>query len=113
MTDILIIPDAHAHPGYSNERFALIGKTIVTHKPDVVVCLGDFADMPSLSSYDRGKASFEGKRYWKDIECTKDAYQKMMSPVRELQESLRQTHLQAAAIKLAVEHQEEGADDDA
>lgn len=92
MTDILIIPDAHAHPDYDNERFSLIGKAIVTLKPEVVVCLGDFADMPSLSSYDRGKASFEGKRYWKDIECTKEAYKLMMAPLREYQESLRAAH---------------------
>jgi predicted phosphodiesterase len=92
VTDILIIPDAHAHPDYDNDRFSLIGKAVARHRPEVVVCLGDFADMPSLSSYDRGKASFEGKRYWKDIECTKDAYLKMMAPIRELQDSLRAAH---------------------
>lgn len=88
MTDILIIGDPHAHPAYCNDRFELIGKTVVQHLPDVVVCMGDFADMPSLSHYDRGKTSFEGQRYWKDIEAVRDAYRLMMAPIREYQKKL-------------------------
>jgi putative YjhG/YagF family dehydratase len=29
--------------------------------------------MPSLSAYDKGKRSFEGRRYWKDVEAAKGA----------------------------------------
>jgi len=35
--------------------------------------MGDFADNDSLSSYDRGKASFEGRRYAKDVEAAQEA----------------------------------------
>lgn len=35
--------------------------------------LGDWADMPSLSSWDRGKKSAEGRRYKDDIESTNES----------------------------------------
>ena len=60
---LLIIPDAHAEPNYDNDRFTWLGSLIFEKKPDVVVCLGDWFDMASLSSHDKGKKSFEGRRY--------------------------------------------------
>jgi predicted phosphodiesterase len=74
---LLIIPDAHAHPKYDNARFEWLGRLLQAEKPDTVVCLGDFADMPSLSAYDRGKRGFEGRRYKSDIEITRDALAKL------------------------------------
>ena len=88
MKDLLLIGDPHAHPDYDNDRFTLVGQAVVKYQPDVVLCLGDFADMPSLSHFDRGKTSFEGKRYWKDIEAVNDAYAKMMAPIRDYQRKL-------------------------
>ena len=54
---------------------------IVEKKPDVVVCIGDFADMPSLSSYDIGKKSFEGKRYVKDVAASLEAMDRLLKPL--------------------------------
>lgn len=71
--NILIIPDAHANPKVNPRRFTWLGKLIADLKPDHVVDLGDFADNDSLSGYDRGKASFEGRRYAKDIACAHEA----------------------------------------
>jgi hypothetical protein len=42
-------------------------------RPEVVVDIGDWADMGSLSGYDVGKRSFEGRRYWKDVAAAKEA----------------------------------------
>lgn len=70
---ILVIPDTHAKPGASNRRFTWLGKFIADKMPDKIVCLGDFADMPSLSSYDVGKKSFQGRTYWDDIESALEA----------------------------------------
>jgi hypothetical protein len=70
---MLVIPDAHAHPQYSNERFAWLGALIAEERPDVIACLGDFSDMPSLSGYDKGKRGFEGRRYTRDVDCTREA----------------------------------------
>jgi hypothetical protein len=77
----LLIGDPHAHPEYSNERFTALGRFIMDERPDVIVCIGDFADMPSLSSYDRGKRSFEGRRYKKDIDAVQDAMVKLLTPM--------------------------------
>ena len=46
--NLLIIGDPHAHRDYDNKRFTALGKYIAKEKPDVIVCIGDMADMPSL-----------------------------------------------------------------
>lgn len=81
MKSILIIPDAHAHVDYDNDRFTWLGRLVVERKPDIIVCLGDWADMPSLSSYDKGKKGMEGKRYLADIRHAFDAQEKMFGPI--------------------------------
>jgi hypothetical protein len=80
---LVVIPDAHAHPEYDNERFKILGRFINDVQPDYVVCIGDFADMPSLSSYDRGTRGFEGRRYQRDISSHLDAQDKMFSEISE------------------------------
>lgn len=75
----LVIPDSHAHPGHPNKRYDVLAKLIIDLKPDVVVDIGDWFDMPSLSSYDKGTRSFEGKRYWKDIEAGVEAQDRIYS----------------------------------
>ena len=70
---ILIIGDSHSNPQVTQRRFHWLGKFIQDVKPDAVVDMGDWADNDSLSSYDRGKASFEGRRYAKDIEAAQEA----------------------------------------
>lgn len=85
----LLIPDPHAHPHYDNDRFTWLGKHIVKKRHDIVVCIGDWADMPSLSSYDKGKKSFEGRRYKADIEASLDAQEKMFAPLNALQSRQR------------------------
>lgn len=89
MTTHLIIGDPHAQAGISNERFDWLGKIILDRRPEVVVCLGDLADMESLSSYDRGKKDFEGRRYHLDIEVTKDALRRTNKPVDDYNEGCR------------------------
>lgn len=77
----LVIPDSHSHPDYGNERFDWLGKLILDVKPDVLINLGDHADMPSLSSYDKGKASFHGRNYADDIEAALDAHERTWGPI--------------------------------
>lgn len=86
---LLIIPDSHAHYEYSNERFRALGNLIVEERPEAIVNIGDMADMASLSFYDEGKASFEGRRYHKDIEAVIDAQEELAKPIREYK---RKTH---------------------
>lgn len=81
--NILLIPDAHTSPDTSNERFRWLGQFILDHDPDIVIDIGDHADMNSLSSYDRGKKSFEGRRYRSDIESSIDALRLTWAPLEE------------------------------
>lgn len=82
MISHLIIPDTQCKHGNDFAFLERIGQYIVDVKPDVVIHLGDFADMESLSSYDVGKKSFEGRRYTKDIEAANKAMDCLLSPLR-------------------------------
>lgn len=63
----IIIPDTQIRPGIDTTHLEWIGRYIAERKPDVVIHLGDHWDMPSLSSYDKGKKSHEGRRYSADV----------------------------------------------
>lgn len=85
----LVIPDCQVKDGVPLEHLDWIGQYIVDKKPDVIVCIGDFADMPSLSSYDKGTKSFEGRRYKKDVEVTRAAMARLLKPMKEHNERAR------------------------
>ncbi len=78
----LVIPDQHAHPDFNNTRADYLGALIAELKPDVLVNLGDAADMASLSSYDKGKRSFTGRTYRADIDSHLDFQERMWAPIR-------------------------------
>lgn len=79
----LIIPDTQIRPGDDLTFLEHIGKFLVDKQPDVIVQIGDFADMPSLSSYDKGKKSFEGRRYKNDIEASQQGMATLLNPLIE------------------------------
>lgn len=80
---VIIIPDQHAHPLFDNDRFDWLGRLILDLKPDEVWNLGDAADLPSLSSYDKGKRSMENRRYKADVESSIDAQTRLWAPVNK------------------------------
>jgi hypothetical protein len=82
MVSHLVIPDIQAKPGVPMAHLNWIGQFIVRKKPDVIIQEGDFADMPSLCSYDKGTKDFEGRRYKKDILAAKLAMDTLLHPLR-------------------------------
>jgi hypothetical protein len=92
MAKHLIISDVQAKPGQDFTFLTHIGKYICEKRPDVIVCIGDFADMPSLSSYDVGKKSFEGRRYKADIEAVHQAMEALLAPLKELNDNAVKNH---------------------
>ena len=64
---ILVIADTQCKSEEDLEYMLWIGHYISEKQPDVIVHIGDHYDFPSLSSYDKGKSSAEGKRLAKDI----------------------------------------------
>jgi hypothetical protein len=79
----LVIPDSHAHPEYHNKRAEWLGKFMYDLRPDVVVNIGDMYDMPSMSSYDRGKKSFWGRSYNKDLMAGQDFDDRLWHKIRK------------------------------
>lgn len=86
---ILFIPDCQVKPGEDTTYLKAIGQYIVDKKPDIIVNIGDFFDFPSLSSYDKGKLNFEGRRLQKDIEAGKEGMKILLAPLRQHQKNYR------------------------
>lgn len=66
---ILVVADTQCKSEEDLEYMLWIGHYIAEKQPDVIIHIGDHYDLPSLSSYDKGKASAEGRRLVKDIEA--------------------------------------------
>lgn len=84
-----VIPDCQVKPGVDTTYLGYAGQYLVDKKPDVIVCIGDFADMSSLSSYDVGKKSFEGRRYSLDIEAAHKGMETLLTPIWEFNSRAR------------------------
>lgn len=82
MTTHLVIPDPHAHYQHNNDRADWLSQLILDVQPDVVINLGDQFDMPSLSSYDKGKKSFVGRTYQQDIEAGLEFSERLWEPIK-------------------------------
>lgn len=92
---IAVIPDIQVRPGDDLGFLESIAKYLVRKKPDLIVCIGDFADMPSLCSYDYGTKSFEGRRYIEDVTITKRAINVLTDPIHQEVERLRRNRKKA------------------
>lgn len=57
-------------------------------KPDLVINIGDAADMPSLSPFEKGKKSFAGLNYKKDIYSHLDFQERLWSEVKKQKKKL-------------------------
>ncbi len=85
----LVIADTQVKPGHDLSYLSAIGKYIAQKKPDVIIHIGDHFDFESLSSYDKGKRSFEGRRVKEDLEAGHKGMELLLHAVKELQENQR------------------------
>lgn len=88
----MMVPDMQIKPNQSMEHIKWIAQYVIDKKPDVIVIIGDWADMPSLSSYDIGKKSFEGRTYRDDILAANDGLQMLMAPIEAASASTFRNH---------------------
>lgn len=65
----MFIPDTQIKPGVPLDHISWAARYAATKLPETLVIAGDWYDMHSLSSYDRGKLSGEGARYKDDVEA--------------------------------------------
>lgn len=84
-----VLPDCQVKEGHDVSYLNKAGKYVVEKQPDVLVCIGDFADMESLSSYDVGTKKFEGKRYVKDVEAARAAMTTFLKPINEFNQQAK------------------------
>jgi len=98
----IVLPDMQIRPGVPLEHIDWIAQYIVDKKPDVLVIIGDWADMPSLSSYDVGTKSFEGRKYRDDILAANDALQRLMAPIEQELERIDRRHLKTWKLRKIV-----------
>jgi hypothetical protein len=102
----IIVGDAHSKPEVDNRRFDWLGKVIVDtakHNPDAtikVIDMGDWEDMPSLSSYDIGKKCYEGRRYKKDLSAAWDARERVGSAIARYKDQCRRSKQRQVPIQL-------------
>lgn len=87
-----VIPDTQQKEGVRSDHLEWVGNYIVDKKPDVIVHIGDHWDMPSLSSYDKGKMSFEGRRYTKDVESGRKAMERLVKPIQDYNRTAREKY---------------------
>ena len=85
MSTHIVFPDTQAKPGVPTDHLRWIGQYIVDHfagRPNIkIIHLGDHADMPSLSSYDKGKKAMEGRRITEDIAAANQAFDVLCQPL--------------------------------
>lgn len=88
----IVVPDTQVKPGVNTDHLEDIGHYIADKQPDVIIHIGDHFDMPSLSSYDKGKRAFEGRRYIADIEAGITGMLRLMKPIEDLRNKTRKSH---------------------
>jgi hypothetical protein len=80
---IAVVTDAQVRKGVPIDHLAACGRYLTEIRPDVILCIGDFADMPSLSTYAvPGSLESEGMRYQDDIEAARIAMHGFLKPIR-------------------------------
>lgn len=85
----IIIGDAHSRPDTNPRRFVALGNFLKefasSHRQDEIkiIDMGDFEDMPSMSSWDQGKLDFEGRRFMEDVLAANHHRELVYGPLRD------------------------------
>lgn len=84
-----IIPDAQIKPGDDLTHIRWAAEALVEYRPDVIVIIGDFWDLPSLSMHDLpGSKEAEGRNVLSDIQAGNEGFELLIAPMREEQARL-------------------------
>lgn len=89
MTKHFVLPDVQQKPGCKTDHLTAAGRYVAAKRPEVIVCLGDFFDMESLSVYDKGTKKAEGKKYQADIDAGKKAMEAFLKPINDYNKKRR------------------------
>jgi hypothetical protein len=79
---IAVVTDVQVKPGVPINHLRAAGRYIAEKRPDVIVCIGDFADMRSLNRHeDPASLGMQGQNYRLDIEATHRGMDELMEPI--------------------------------
>lgn len=87
----LVISDGQVKPGQSHKHWTALGKLVLHLKPDVIINIGDFWDMPSLSSY-LTKKEYKEVSYEEDILAGNAAMEKFLDPIAKRKKGYPEMH---------------------
>src|SRR3990167_6228227 len=87
----LVIPDSNAHYEHHNRRAEKLGRLIFDLRPDVVIHMGDSADMPSLSAFDKGRKAAIGRTYRADIDAHLDFNERLWHTYKKNKKGMPET----------------------
>lgn len=87
--NIAVMADRQVKPGIELDYLRWQGQYLADEKPDVIIDIGDFADMPSCSMHDApGSKSFAAQNYKEDILSVHHGMKAFMEPIQaEMQRS--------------------------
>ena len=99
----LFIPDTQVKPGanHPTDHIGWIGQYILDKRPDVIVMAGDWYDLPSMSSWDRGKTSakFQGRLYAEDVDAGHRALELLERPMDQFNAHQRSDNIKGKQYK--------------
>lgn len=79
---IALVMDTQVKEDVPVDHLAAYGKYIAGKRPDVIVCIGDWWDFPSLSFHNKpGSVEREGRRYNRDFDAGRRAMDLFLNPI--------------------------------
>jgi hypothetical protein len=79
----VLIPDPQVRRGVPLDHLDWAARAIIEYDPTSIHILGDWHDMPSLSSHDKpGSKRMEGARYREDIDAGNEAHERFISHLK-------------------------------
>ena len=90
----IMIPDTQAKLDVPTDHLNWIGMFIVEeyHNKNIkIIHIGDHADMPSLSQYDKGMKKMEGRRYQDDLDSANEAWRVLNQPLYDFNVNRKKT----------------------
>lgn len=101
----MVIPDIQAKPNVSHDHMEWVANYAIEKRPDVIVQIGDWADFPSLSLYDKGKRCYEGRRYVKDCDAANYSLERFERPLEDYNRANPKTPYNPRKVKTRGNHE--------
>lgn len=101
MSTVYVVPDVQVRPGDVVDHLDWIAKDIVRRKPDHLVVLGDWWDLPSLNSHEPpGSLAKENARLREDLDAGHAAMERLVGPIRREQERIARRRIAKWRLKM-------------